>query len=225
MIKLNERYFKVLCMCYICSMTKAVEGESDISTEQKIKDAARKVFMKKGFKATRTRDIADEAGINLALLNYYFRKKEMLFDVIVKDILEEFLDGLKNIFNDESTTIEQKFLTQAERYTEMLTANPHLPLFVLSELQINPSGFVRNYKIENLLIDSFFYKQLTQQYQDGKLKITPVQLLTNFLSLIMFPFAGSPILKASLNLNDTQFKQLIDERKTLISDWLVLMMR
>jgi AcrR family transcriptional regulator len=62
---------------------KKVKKELDTTTEAKIKAAARVVFHKKGFAATRTRDIAEEAGINLALLNYYFRSKEKLFDIIM----------------------------------------------------------------------------------------------------------------------------------------------
>jgi len=67
---------------YICTeqikvmATKKINKELDTSTEAKIKAAARVVFHKNGFAATRTRDIAEEAGINLALLNYYFRSKQ-----------------------------------------------------------------------------------------------------------------------------------------------------
>ena len=64
-------------------MAKSVKLVKDISTEEKIRAAARKIFTQKGFAATRTRDIAEEAGINLALLNYYFRSKEKLFEQIM----------------------------------------------------------------------------------------------------------------------------------------------
>ena len=61
---------------------------ADPSTEEKIKIAARSVFHKKGYAATRTRDIAEEAGINLALLNYYFRSKEKLIDIIMTETMQ-----------------------------------------------------------------------------------------------------------------------------------------
>ena len=63
-------------------MAKKSEAIKDLSTEQKIKNAARKVFTEKGYAATRTRDIAEAAGINLALLNYYFRSKQKLFEEV-----------------------------------------------------------------------------------------------------------------------------------------------
>ena len=75
-------------------MAKKKSVEVDLSTEEKIKEAAKKVFLKKGYAATRTRDIAEEAGINLALLNYYFRSKEKLFDLIMLEKLEKFFGAI-----------------------------------------------------------------------------------------------------------------------------------
>ena len=72
--------------------------ELDSTTEAKIKAAAEKVFMEKGFSATRTRDIAEEAGMNLSLLNYYFRSKENLYNIIMMEKLKVFFDIIENIF-------------------------------------------------------------------------------------------------------------------------------
>ena len=80
----------------------------EASTEQKIKEAARKLFTQKGFAATRTRDIAEEAGINLALLNYYFRSKQKLFDLIMMENFRQFIGGLAANFTDETLTLEER---------------------------------------------------------------------------------------------------------------------
>ena len=90
-------------------MAKSKEVKTlDVSTEEKIKEAARVVFHKKGYAATRTRDIAEEADINLALLNYYFRSKEKLFDLIMVETLSGFLQHLTAILNDGKTSLEKK---------------------------------------------------------------------------------------------------------------------
>ena len=81
-------------------MAKKKSVEVDLSTEEKIKEAAKKVFLKKGYAATRTRDIAEEAGINLALLNYYFRSKEKLFDLIMLEKLEKFFGVIAPVLNN-----------------------------------------------------------------------------------------------------------------------------
>ena len=87
---------------------KKTKLETDPSTEEKIKNAARIVFHKKGFAATRTRDIVEEAGINLALLNYYFRSKEKLFDIIMFESMQHFFKAISEVFNDDKTTLENK---------------------------------------------------------------------------------------------------------------------
>ena len=80
--------------------TRQSQEGKDNNTEARIKEAARIVFLNKGFAATRTRDIAEEAGINLALLNYYFRSKQKLFNLIMLDALKIFLSSIYDVIND-----------------------------------------------------------------------------------------------------------------------------
>ncbi len=80
----------------------------DRPTEEKIKEAARTVFTRKGFAATRTRDIAEEAGLNLALLNYYFRSKEKLFEIVMLEKMQVFFGFIGPIIYDDSTSLELK---------------------------------------------------------------------------------------------------------------------
>ena len=91
------------------------EIEIPESTEEKIKEAARRVFTRKGFAGTRTRDIAEESGFNLALINYYFRSKEKLFDIIVLEHMQTFLVSVREILNDQGTTLEEKILALQQR--------------------------------------------------------------------------------------------------------------
>src|SRR4249920_1132140 len=98
-----------------------------LSTEEKIKAAASKVFTKKGYAATRTRDIAEEAGLNLALLNYYFRSKEKLFELVMMEKMESFFGTIIPILNDTSLSLEQKIVAVSEKYTVVLLENPDLP--------------------------------------------------------------------------------------------------
>ena len=78
------------------------------NTEIKIKDAAKSLFLKKGYSATTTRDIARESDINLAMLNYYFRSKRRLFEIIMFETLYEFLSKMVEVYNDEKTPLEEK---------------------------------------------------------------------------------------------------------------------
>src|SRR5216684_17159 len=122
------------------TVAKVKKGSAiDLSTEEKIKAAAKKLFTQKGFAATRTRDIAEEAGINLALLNYYFRSKEKLFDIIMMENFRQFIQGIAmNVF-DEKTSIGEKIEKLVIAYIDFLTLNPYLPIFILNEINGNPS--------------------------------------------------------------------------------------
>src|ERR1700733_13912192 len=122
---------------------KAKEAiEKNTSTEEKIKEAARRVFTQKGYAATRTRDIAEESGLNLALINYYFRSKEKLFDVIMLEHLQLFIHSVMGIVNDPATTLQEKIENLISHYIDMLIKNPNIPIFVLSEIHADPKKLI-----------------------------------------------------------------------------------
>lgn len=185
------------------------------STEEKIKAAAEKVFTRKGFAATRTRDIAEEAGINLALLNYYFRSKEKLFELVMLERLQKMFGGLLIAMNDDSTTLEKKVLVIVDHYISLLVENPDLPMFVLSEIRNNPERLSQHLQLSRLVKESHFVKQLVARRPD----VNPVQFFASLLGMLVFPFLGRPILQHSGVVNNKQFQQMIEERRTLIPKW------
>lgn len=109
-----------------------------LDTEEKIKEAARTIFHQKGYAATRTRDIAEAAGVNLALLNYYFRSKEKLFNIIMSETLGRFMEKIRLIFNDPGSTLEEKIGMITSQYIDLLIDEPEIPLFIISEVRTNP---------------------------------------------------------------------------------------
>ena len=112
-------------------------------TEIKIKTAAKSLFLKKGYSATTTREIAKESDINLALLNYYFTSKWKLFEIIMFETLFDFLSKMVEVYNDEKTSLEEKIKLTCEKYIDMTIAEPLLPTFVLNELKNNPTSFLK----------------------------------------------------------------------------------
>src|SRR5690606_3884077 len=118
--------------------------------------AARIVFHKKGYAATRTRDIAEEAGINLALLNYYFRSKEKLFNIIMTETLSGFVQTMTSILNDENTSLEKKVENIAARYIDLILIEPEIPGFIVSEIRNNPSSLLEKLPVKQLVHNSVF---------------------------------------------------------------------
>ena len=118
--------------------SEAIISES-MTTEEKIVAAAYKLFTQKGYAATKTRDIAVEAGINVALLNYYFRSKEKLFDIILESNIKQFILNIGVITDDRHTTLSKKFELFVASYVDMLIKQPDMPIFILSEIRSNPA--------------------------------------------------------------------------------------
>jgi AcrR family transcriptional regulator len=203
-------------------MSKKEKLDTDSSTEEKIKAAANVVFIKKGFAGTRTRDIAEEAGINLALLNYYFRSKEKLFDIVMMENIQRFLSGMRGVLNDEGLDLKEKVALIAENYTVMLKVQPNMPLFILGEIKSNPEKLVTNMKVKEIMIKSHFYQQLREALGN---KINPLHFLINIISLTVFPFVASPMLKAVGELKDEDFEKIVEERKKMIPVWIDAMLK
>lgn len=202
--------------------------EKDISTEEKIKEAARKVFQEKGYGQARTRDIADEAGINLALLNYYFRSKEKLFDIIMEESMQQMFGLIVGIVNDENTELSKKIDLIANRYVDSLLENPNLPLFVLSEIQANPKKLIEKIGIsENLIKNNYFYKQIQEQMDKKGIKgIAPLQIFINIVSMTVFPIVGKPLLISIHSpMTEDDYTNFINERRKLVPQWIKMMLK
>lgn len=192
-----------------------MDSEKDISTEEKILISASKVFTEKGFSGTRTRDIAEEAGINLALLNYYFRSKEKLFEQVMKVKIVLLFGKIIPIITSEKISLEEKIDLVSEKYFEILSKNPNLPLFVLSEIQKKPSNITSLIPVDQFLKTSVLLKQIREKKPD----LNPLHFIVNFLSMTAFPYIGKHILKNFNILSDEEFQKFVAERRTLVPLW------
>lgn len=188
----------------------------DISTKEKIKEAAKELFMTKGYAATKTREIAEASGINLALLNYHFKSKENLFNIIMKEKFMTFFGSILPLFDDRNTSLQQKFEIVTDQYFNILMQNPDLPLFVLGEANKNPEGFAQSLVGVDFIQNSYY----TQQVKELNPKIQPENMLLNLLSLIVFPFIMKPVLSIISGEQDFNFEDIIKERKQMIPLWM-----
>jgi AcrR family transcriptional regulator len=194
--------------------------EKSLSTEDKFKEAARIVFTKKGYAGTKTRDIAEQAGLNLALLNYYFRSKEKLFEIVMIEKVMQLFSFIAPALNNPTTSLEEKIELIAASYIDMLLKNPDLPLFVLSEIRSNPERFGKMIQANGSILQSYFIKQLEQRNK----AINPLQLFLNFLGMMVFPFVAKPIFLIAGRISEDKFVDLMEQRKTLIPLWMKMML-
>ena len=193
---------------------------SNSITEQKIKEAARKVFVKKGYNAARTRDIAEEAGVNLALINYYYRSKEFLFDKIILESIDAFRNSLYAMMNDPETNIHEKIQLIVENYYSMFEQNPELPMFIFHELENKNEKIINEINPRGIIHESVFEKQLIEQ---GKTQEEAKQVFLNIVSIIILPFLGKSFIKILCGVNDTGYKEILNKRKEEIPLWITTM--
>lgn len=196
------------------------------STAERIKAAARVVFQQKGYAAARTRDIAEEAGINLALLNYYYRSKEKLFEAIMSETLVAFIQRLLDVVNDEHTSFEEKIGLVIDRYIAVFTAEPNMPIFVLSELRNRPLDFLQNRPIKSIIEHSVFARQFKEKVAKNEIvNPDPSYFVVNLIGLIVMPYIAHPILTSVLEMDEEHFEAMMERRRTLIPIWLQMMMQ
>lgn len=185
----------------------------DKSTEGIIMQAARKVFMEKGFDGATMQDIANEAGINKSLLHYYYRSKEKLFREIFLNVFRMFIPKFGEIFMSEKSIFE-KIEDFAEHYIEMMIRNPLIPSFVLREISTNPGSLVDAMKDMGMQPD-FILQAIKAETEKGNIiEIDPRQLLVNIIGLCIFPFAAKPLLARVLFSSDEEaYATFLEERK------------
>lgn len=194
----------------------------DSSAEEKILQAARKVFTTKGMNGARMQDIADEAGINKALLHYYFKDKEKLFETIFVVEAQRFFPKINMIFQSDVPLFE-KIENFVQEYVDEIQENPYLPWFVMNEINRDPDQFLNTiWGKANLPKPARLLEQIEEEIKAGRIKkINPMHLLMNMISMTIFPFIGKPMFVRNLRLTDTQFSEIMEERKKEIPKFII----
>lgn len=182
-------------------------GEKDLNTENKILKAAQDVFIEKGMSGTRMQEIADKAGINKALLHYYYRTKEKLFLSVFRVAISVFIPKVEKIILSEETFFN-KIRIFVKEYGKILYKNQFLPLFILHEIKRNPDALFKEFKATGIN-PTMFLEMIQKEVDEDTIKpIDPKQLIINMLAMIIFPIAAKPMFQRVFFEND---KKVYDE--------------
>lgn len=192
-----------------------------MTTEEKIFNAARIVFQKKGFAGARMQEIADEAGINKAMLHYCFKSKQLLFEAVFMNAFGQLAPQINAIFNSDETVFD-KIRKFAHSYISFVIDNPYLPQFIIQEMNNNPEFAMSFLNHENRPNPDLLISQIEKEIIAGIIKpINPKQLLLDIFSLTVFPFAAQMLVKTIIQISDSEFNQLMEERKTSIAEQII----
>ncbi len=202
-----------------------VKTQADTPTEERILAAARKVFIAHGLTGARMQEIADEAGINKALLHYYFRSKEKLFETILTETMQSFLPRINAIFTSE-LPVEEKIAAFCSEYIDKMLDNPFIPLFVVNEINNQPDDFFKKIWGGKKPDVGILVKQLEAAAKEKIIRpVSPVQLILNIMSMCVFPFVAKPMFQKVMGISDKQFRLLMEERKKEIPAFIMAALR
>lgn len=197
-------------------LTKMSNQSKKDHTQELIKETTKNLFFVQGRFAATTQEIADEAGVNRTLINYYFRSRDNLVQIV--------FDEAHRVEKEKSEVIMRSDLNFKEKISKFIEESlqtslkyPYLETYIVSQIN-NGSCQKKDIQSEDL---QNLYKDIEVEMDLGNIeKIEPVQFLFNMISLLVFPSAARPLIKDNMMISDEEFDRLISERKDIILNML-----
>jgi len=199
-------------------MTKITK---DSSTEEKIKDAARRVFMAKGFDGCSSREIANEAGMNVALVNYYFRSKSQLFQLIFQAALEDFMLSLMHVF-ETTMPLESKVRIFIEREFDFLARHPEMPVFIMSEIRREDNCTIQDMHLIDRIASTGVFEEAMKAQEEGRMrKVDLISVMILMMGNCQFPFLARPLISGIHGLTEEQYDQQLMLHKQYVTEMMM----
>lgn len=206
-------------------MAKKENQQASDSTEQKIFDAAHEVFTQKGMDGAKMQEIADRAGINKALLHYYYRSKEKLYETVARAILNKALPAIRQVIESDQP-LEDKLRRFIETYIDIISKNTFIPLFIISEINKHPDRFIDSVLPKDLPKPEQFFQQVQDEINAGRIRpIKPQHLIVNIISMCVFPFVGKPMIRILLGMGPGEMRLFLEERKEAVTSFVMAALR
>jgi AcrR family transcriptional regulator len=167
-------------------------------------------------------EIADEASINKALLHYYYRSKDKLFEAVINETFLSFFPKVMSLMSNTSISLFQKIELFVDLYITLIQKNPHIPGFMAQELSKGRSDRILDLIRDSGLKFEVFFQQVEQEIKDGAIiPINPVHLIVNMISMCIFPFLGRPLLSDFLFRDRMDYDDFLEERKKELPKFII----
>lgn len=187
-------------------------AQRDTGTEQLIKDTAKRIFFSEGKLHATTQDIADAAGVNRTLVNYYFRSRDILFEQVALEAREEMSAVLDHVFTAQ-LAFKEKLQQLINVFMDQAMKFPYREVYIVTELNRTAKAVPEEKKVRI----KAFLKEISEEMDFGKIKkMDPRQFLMNLFSLMAYPLITNCLNKSIYNINDTEYLKLMKDRKKLI---------
>jgi len=199
------------------SSQRGEDAPVDQETRDRILDAAHTVFLRKGTAGSRTQEIADQAGVNKALVHYYFGTKAALADAIFERALGTVLPRIFAILADPDRNIEAKVAGIVREQIDFHSARPYFAGYLISEMHAEPDRVTRLMARRGKVPLDVIRRQLREASKAGTMRsISAEQFVVNLMGLLIFPFAARPVLEGILALDASRWPAFIEERRRLV---------
>lgn len=210
----------------------APRADADKHTEQRILQAAHKVFTRRGTAGARMQEIAAEAGVNQALLHYYFRSKDRLAEAVFRQAASRLVPSVLRLLSSDAA-LEAKVQQFVELYIDTVRQSPFLPGYILSELHHHPERLAALATAGNAnpahVVDALLLRlgaQLREGVEAGRIRpIAPEQFVVNLLGLVVIPFVARPLLDVALDFDDAAFDRFLDTRRAELPGFILNALR
>lgn len=188
----------------------------EAQTENLIKQTAKTLFFQKGFLNATTQEIADEAGVNRALIHYYFRSREQMLEILLDEMLHEKKDRIRNILSS-GLPFREKIANYIDAVVDHGLKYPYLDNFLVSEMARRPEKIKTFCAKDPLRSSDLIRSQLETEVSDGKLAaISAEHFMINLISLCNYPLLAKSVLKTVHGMSDKAYRKFLNERKQII---------
>jgi AcrR family transcriptional regulator len=193
----------------------------DRDTEARILAAARTVFIRRGTSGARLQEIAAEAGVNQALVHYYFGSKDELAERVFIEAAQQLMPAFAP--NPVPGMVLEDLITAfVQGYIDAVRQAPFIPGYIIAEATQHPE------RLETLMRAAIgtvpreiaartfavIDRMIAERVAQGTMRAMNVQqLLVNVMALSVFPFVARPMLSAAFGLDDPAFQRFLDERR------------
>jgi AcrR family transcriptional regulator len=200
---------------------KKCATHKDHSTEDKIKEAARTVFLSKGFAGCSSREIAKAAGMNVALVNYYFRSKQKLFALIFSAAMEDFMRSMIDVFQQD-LQLEEKLRIYIEKEFDFLAQHPELANFIINEIQRTDSSVIDHVEQFEKVRASGIFAEFEAAKQRGEVRNIDIFTLTLLiLSNCHYPFMAKNFMQELQGIDEHHYAEVVSNHKQVVTEMLI----
>jgi TetR/AcrR family transcriptional regulator len=191
-------------------------GKEAPETETLIKETAKRIFFSKGNINASTKEIAKEAGVNRALIHYYFRSRDLLFNMVLEEAVRGMTGKIGAILGSD-LDLRSKIKTFLETFVNESAEFPYLETFMVNEIAKNPEKIVELHPKNTQAVKALIQKQLEDEIEAGRMPAIKIDhFMVNLMSMCNYPLIAKPVIQTIFGYDENVYKQFLAERKKVI---------